>query len=351
MTLNRPLLRRLLHRVLARGHVDLPRLASREWVLCPAETARTAPALHPAGALDRVTAISPWEDRARVEAAVRGGPGDHAATRAFEIEAVELAGAWLYKGPAKDLRGQGPARLFDPSLGPRRDVGTAHLVSCFAGSHYFGNFISDALTLELLPEAPQERVVMRTKAYVHEPGYRALLGLPRPRQLDHARIGRLTLYEDFAQNSSKARRYRALRARLRAALGDGPAAGPLVYLKRGATGEPRRVLNEAALEAMLAGMGFVTVEPAALEPDEIARRSLGARLVVSVEGSHISHVLYSLADDGALLVLQPPDRMAMHYKALTDCLGQRFGFVVGLPGAGGFTVDLPELAAMVERMA
>ena len=71
-------------------------------------------------------------------------------------------------------------------------------------------------------------------------------------------------------------------------------------------------------------------------------------MVISVEGSHISHVVYSMSRDGLLTVLQPPDRFAMAFKEFTDCIGLRFGFVVGDPTEGGFSVDLDTLRRFLD---
>jgi hypothetical protein len=70
---------------------------------------------------------------------------------------------------------------------------------------------------------------------------------------------------------------------------------------------------------------------------------MDARIVVSVEGSHLSHVVLSMADNGVLLVLQPPDRFATVYKEYTDCVHMRFGFVVCDKSHTGFVVNMDDL--------
>jgi capsular polysaccharide biosynthesis protein len=123
-----------------------------------------------------------------------------------------------------------------------------------------------------------------------------------------------------------------------------------VFLCRGSDGELRQLANQTALAEMLAGMGFDIIDLATTDALSIARRSLGARIVVGVEGSHLSHALYSMADGGAFLVIQPPDRFALPYKEYADRLGLRFGFVVGSAAETGFTVDLDEMARMLDRL-
>jgi hypothetical protein len=57
-----------------------------------------------------------------------------------------------------------------------------------------------------------------------------------------------------------------------------------------------------------------------------------------------------MADDGAFLVLQPPDRFALNYKELTDCLDMRYAFLVGDPSSSGFTVPLGDLQQILDRL-
>jgi peptide chain release factor 1 len=108
--------------------------------------------------------------------------------------------------------------------------------------------VLDTFPLEMIPPQGALRLGARSKRYAHAEGYRTLLDLPAPECPDHAQVGRLTLYSDYAQNSFKEARYRALRTRLRQYLG--PPRAPIgVFLRRGSDGERRQLVNEAALFA------------------------------------------------------------------------------------------------------
>lgn len=346
--MNRASLLRLAHRALRLGPADLERHATARRVLCPAVPYRAQPAIYPAGALERITALSPWRDRDTEWALIEGRGGEHAATEALEIPDVVLATGWLYRKGARARVGLGDSRP-GQRLPPRRELPDAHLVATWTGADFFGNFMQDSLALEMLPPEGAPRIGAPVKPYQHAPGYRALLDLPQPEMPQHVLIRRLTLYRDFAQNALKVERYRRLRARLRAALGPGqPPAG--IFLRRGGTGSERLLTNEAALTAYLAGLGFDILDPEALTPAEIARRALDAPVVVAVEGSHLGHAIYTLAEAGAFLVIQPPDRFAMPYKEFADCMEMRFGFVLGRAEPGGFAVDLDDIAQMLDRL-
>lgn len=351
MRLNLAMLKWGMHRLWARRSTDIRAVATRQWVLSPEETATIFPAIFPNGALERVRALSPWRTWEVERTLIDGGRCDHAASRAYLIEHVEVSGAYIYRAGAKSRHGFGAERLLLPDSDLRRHFDEVSLVSNYAGSHFFGNFLLDDFPLGLIPDPGASTIVMETNDYPHETGYRDLLSLPRPPLIRNANVRRLMVYMDFAQNSFKAARYNELRKRMRRNFnGAALPRGPGVYLKRGATGERRIVTNEAELELLLASLGFDIIESEKLAPDEIARRTLGARLVVSVEGSHLSHAIYTIDDNGSFLVIQPPERFAMPYKEFADRLGLRFGFVVGKPESDGFAVDLDELQFMLDRL-
>jgi hypothetical protein len=348
--LNVALIGRNLRRLVGGPAPDLRDLATETWDIWPPEEVPGRPALHPDGALERIRGLSPWRDRETENALIRGDPVRHAATRAHVVRDAVLAGAFIFRGAAKERVGHGTARFLDPSLGRCTDLAEAHLVSTWTGADFFGNFLCDSLTLEMIPPPGSVGIGAPGKPYRHEDGYRQLLGLPRPQMPGHARVGRLTVYSDYGQNSHKRRRYEELRRRLRQDKAPQPAP-PGVFLRRGTDGEPRCLVNEAELADRLSLHGFDILDPARLEPAEIVRRSLDARIVVAVEGSHLSHAVYTLAERGAWLVIQPPDRFALPYKEFADCLGMDFGFVVATPAGEGFAVDLDEIDRMLDRLS
>lgn len=348
--LNTAWMARNLARALRRGSADLEAQAIERHVLCPAEEVPGRPALYPPGALERIEALSPWRDWQVERGLIEGVPIHHAATEALVVPDVVLAQGHLYRAAARARIGQGQARLWDPALPPRRDLPEAHLVATWTGADFFGNFMQDSLPLEMLPPEGTHAVGAPVKPYAHAAGYRALLDLPATDMPGHARIRRLTLYRDFAQNSLKEARYRRLRARLRRQVRRDGAPPPGIFLRRGQDGEPRALRNEQALAEMLAALGFAIIAPGDMAPDQIAAQALDARIVVAVEGSHLAHAIYAMADGGAFLVIQPPTRFAMPYKEYADRMGMAFGFVLGRPARDGFDVDLDEIRQMLDRL-
>ena len=65
-----------------------------------------------------------------------------------------------------------------------------------------------------------------------------------------------------------------------------PLTGDRLYLSRSRWGSNRRVLNEAAVDDVMAGRGYKVIYPEALPPAELVGILAGASIVVSFDGSH-----------------------------------------------------------------
>ncbi|WP_193747394.1 glycosyltransferase 61 family protein [Ruegeria sp. ANG-S4] len=310
-----------------------------------------APAIYLDGTLDKISAYSPWSSQEYEKPRVLGGTATHARSTAYLLRDVRINGAWIYSEAFKAQHGFGPDKLFQRHPREFTKLDHVHLVSNSPGSNFFGNFLLDEFPLELLPKAGDNRIGLQTKAYEHEAGYREILGLPRPLRVGRARCHEVIVYRDFAQNSLKQGRYQTLRQRLRHSINETASESfKRVYLKRGVTGEARIVANEHDLEEHLTNLGFDIVEPAVLSTQDVCRRMIDAKLVISVEGSHLAHAIYTMADDAALLVLEPPDRFAMPYKDFTDRMNMRFAFLVGDHAQNGFNVDLTDLDRLIDLL-
>lgn len=352
MPINTPLLKRMVRRAFARRVVELKDLASKRWELCGPETANTLPAIYLPGELDRIKSVSPWRELGAELESIRGGIARHSGSEAFLIEDVELVGAFLYKGPAKAQPGYGERQWrLSAAIVPERHR-ESHLVTSHMGSHFFGTLLLDDYPLALLPPQGAHRFLMGAQPSQHNAQYRELLELPNGPILQRARIDRLIMYTDFAQNSLKAKRYEALRATLRRNCPHKGTSSAGVYLRRGRSGELRLLENEAQIEETLIRMGFDIIDPLTLTAAEISSRALDAPLVVSVEGSHLSHAIFSASEHATFVVLQPPDRLCMSYKEYTDRVGHmRFAFLVGDRSVEGFRVEPDHLMRLLDLVA
>ena len=120
-----------------------------------------------------------------------------------------------------------------------------------------------------------------------------------------------------------------------------------IYLRRGAG--RRRLLNEAKLEAALARMGFVVVEPERLTVADQAKLLSSARFVVAPHGAALTNLVF--APRGALLMeLFHPEHKNRCYINLAAACGHRYVALDGQAGkVTGGTLEYSVDIAAVER--
>ncbi len=329
---------------------ELKSLAVREWEIFPSQRRNSRPAISLDGWQKKLVALSPWRNWAAEEDLINGATVTHSATIGYALENVHISGSTLYCGATRSERGFGRDGWVVERKAHIRSMDCAHLVGDWTANHFFGNFMREHFTLSLLPEAGSPQLMLPTKPYEHADGYRRLLRTPEPETVEIGLIKTLTMYSDYGQTDHKRQRYETLRSRLRGNICPGLGRDrKMVYLKRGSTGERRILENEEVLEQLLRDQGFDIVIPSDLSADAIVDRVLDAQIVVSVEGSHITHAIYTMADDGLLVVLQPPDRFAMGHKEYCDLFDITFAFVVGSPTAGGFVVEFDDINRIIEK--
>ena len=112
----------------------------------------------------------------------------------------------------------------------------------------------------------------------------------------------------------------------------------------------RRLVNENALEEILAREGFVILHPRKQSTKEIAQACAGARIALGVEGSQLIHGFMGMRPDGAIIAMVPPVRFIAHFKDLSDCIDLRYGMIVGTPASAGFRIDAGELLHLLDRV-
>jgi hypothetical protein len=349
MAINVPKARRTFKRLIRGRAVTMAEAAARSWVICPEGTFHAPPALHPPGAIEAIQQLSPYRQWATEEALIQGGEQLRGATMAYRFDGVDLVDGQLYCGAWEDRVGAASPGWRLPPAPAQPPLKQASLVSTRSGCEFFGCLLLDDFPIELLAEGDAPRVCVPSRPSGHEAAYRELLGLRPRRELRRARVDELTVWVDPPHNPSKSERYRRLRQALRQQVGP-VAGGTRVYLRRGGAGQQRLLVNEPELEAALSAQGFLILDPMQTSAQDIARLTLDASLVVSVEGSQISHAIFSMADQATLVVLQPPGRFCLQYKEFTDALDMRFGFFVCTPQGGSFALNLPAFLSWLDAL-
>ncbi len=133
------------------------------------------------------------------------------------------------------------------------------------------------------------------------------------------------------------------------------AARKRIYVARG-NAPRRRVLNEAAVEKLLAGHGFTSVNPGAMSfPDQVALFA-EAEMVVGAHGAGLTNCVF-MAPGGALIELTHDKRVVWTYHEVAGAAGLNYACIVAdavLNDANDdilyadFTVDLDALETAVK---
>ena len=324
-------------------HSDIDRSTCKVETLYPERHYNHKPALYLPGELDKIKAAGFSQP---VEAEVKSvkGKGLYSNTLArLEVKNAYLTPKYVFTGKLrKAFHHKASFSLMENF--ENREHGT--LVSSHVGSNFFGHWLrDDCATYPLATaEAGEAPLIMPTPLWAEQSDYAQRFGqdwTPTPPTF----CRRLSLYVDHGQNPHKAERFHKLRQALRAqvrATGLKVGGAEMVYLKRGPQSTSRTLTNEAEVISLLENMGcHIHEAESGVANLEIA--ALDARIMIGVEGSQLSHALYTMRDEGGLLVLQPHDRFFTSHLDWCREMDMEFAFMVGHPEQGGFSMDLDVL--------
>jgi len=322
--------------------------SNKQWEICPPETTLAPSAIFLDGMLDRVKNVAIWTSFEFECKRVLGGNRDHGGTTAYNLSDVRLINGNLYKGEMRYAVSPEPETYW---IGDRIEhLSHAQLASTYFGSRFFGHWMREEVPLMMLAGHFGEVVRIERKPHYHEPGYQAIFNVSS-RSVKCAKFDDLIVLDDIGQNSFKRKRYEQLRAAVKAveSIQEPP---PGVFIRRGKTGVTRQVTNIDEVEAFFTHLGFTVLEPETMTPLEIVQQIKGTKMVATVEGSNLVHAYNSIADDGTILVIQPPHRFSNATKDYTDCVGLNYAFLVAHEGANPseFSVDIAELERTLEKI-
>jgi hypothetical protein len=331
------------------GQGTLESTAFEREELCPGEQVEAPPAIHLLGQLERVIGTTPETSKEREIELMTVRNVSHAPTIAYHIRNAVLVDGSIYAGrlryPLVDRAS------FTPEQGRAVHVQKAALASSLLGHRYFGHWLKDDCLTYLLAERFARPLCIRPSFPVipHAADYQKYFGQDW-NCTERAHIAHLTIFQDHGQNSLKRTRYVELDRRIMRRFGGANArASPLVYLRRGHTGVPRLAQNEPEIIEVLLRSGFRVVEIESRSLESIREDLASAKVVVSVEGSHISH-WFAAPQKSALLVLEPADRFTAIHRGWTTCLGVKFGFVVGNRGESGYVFSSTEILRTLDLL-
>ncbi len=336
-----------LRRLLGRSVPDFFATAIERWEVSPACEMHFPAAVMLPGQLDRIRRTEFGTMRA-VRAMFQGdlnpriGP-----TMAYRFRDVDHADGVLYCGGAELHLRERKNRL---PVYRRPDVSVSgSMYESWLGNRWFGNWLTDDCdTYFLAAEAGQPLTTAPVPAAGHVARYEALQGMA-PRRIGDAHFTDLVLFDNILNNEGRIARAKARRALLTRGFDTSP--GPGVFLMRGQTGDRRLLVNELALaEHLERRHGFRVMLPAEHSVDELVAACARAPVIVGVEGSHLTHGLVAMPGGGALLTIQPPERVTAALKLVCDRMGLRFGVVVAEGDADSFRVDPAEVDRTLELL-
>jgi Glycosyltransferase 61 len=321
------------------GDTPITAAAYRQEVLCPEETVTLRQAIFLPDQLDRITATTPGSTIEYEVATATSETAKTTPTIAYHIRDAALVDGSLYHGRFKSLiAARSLFKLPAPSSEPRH-LETAGLVSSHLGSRYFGHWLVDDCTQYCIAEDNGEPLCLRGPIYPDQQKKYQTRLKQEWTPIDRAWIDHLVVYQEFYWRHVQDRLRRAqiitLRERARACL---PSEGrrSLVYIRRGATGSRRIIQNEEELLDVLKQNGFMVLDVESDSLEHLLGVLANAKIVVSLEGSHAAHCVYSVPENSGLIILQPPDRFLSFHRGWSESAGVRFGFVVGSLGEQGY---------------
>jgi hypothetical protein len=331
------------------GPGTLASQAQRQEVLCEEEDSTICPGIFLPGQIDKITGTgSTVVSKEEQIAKILSRSVTHAKTIAYHIKDAVLFDGSIYHGHLRYFIAD--KSLFESPPHNRFHLETAALVSSYSGTRYFGHWLADDCLQYLLAERSGRPLCLRPPngGETHRRKYETYFNQDWS-FTDRASIDHLIIYQDFAQNSLKRMRYRTLRERVRERIPYGNSSS-LVYLRRGDSGTRRVIANEQKIVDALTNNGFVTVSVETDTLEYLLGVLSGAKLVISIEGSHAAHCVFSVPEKSGLIVLQPPDRFMAFHRDWTGAVGVRFGFVVGSISEGGYDFSISDILNTVDLM-
>ena len=251
---------------------------------------------------------------------------------------VEFSGGSIRKSSARFQR---------VPLGPIKDISQAAYCMSAVAHRYFGHWLQDACATAILARPEEALLLDVRKDWPHAREYVNAFEL-QPDTVANACVRELSVFQDFSQGSSKRQRYATLRARATRHFGPPtPIARPL-YLRRGNMGVARVVLNEEEVVQRLEREGFQVLDGENLSGAEIYRMASAAPQVVSMDGSHLNHLYFSMRPGTSLLTFIQSDRLTATNFGYAIAAGIHFGVQVVDRRGDGYVVDIDAMMRTLE---
>lgn len=310
-------------------------------ILYPATMRKGTISKHLPGQLERITSVA-FDGSVRQE--IEQFLGDErriGPTLRFTLKKCFVNRGVIYSGNKRKI-----ISSFHKKLGPHETnsvVDCASIRSSFVGSYFFGHWLRDDCATSFV-EDEGTKFFTPTPEWPDKKLYTKRLGICVP-TAGLLYTNNLIFYNDISQNEHKIERIRSLRHIIMPTF-TRSSPPDIVYLSRGNGGTSRLLVNESEIIEQLSQRGVYCLSPEDLNSQ--FDRISGCRLFISVEGSQISHAVYSVREGGGILALQPPNRFFNSHMDWAVPMGIQYGSVVGLPEPNGFRIPVTDILKTID---
>jgi hypothetical protein len=227
------------------------------------------------------------------------------------------------------------------------DLHSAAVASTPQGTRWFGHWLmDDCLTYEIARNFDNV-ICVNSQFSNQQKEYQTYFGQDWT-DLGAVRVKHLTIFEDYGHNHYKRQRQGQLSQAIQKRFHSEKTTR--IYLRRGVTGTPRPIANEQQIIETLAKHGFIVADIENDSLEELLSALCSAEIVVSIEGSHVSHCGFSLPRHAKLLLLQPDDRFCMIHNGWLGCIDGIQGFVVGEKTVDGYFFPTSDILRTIDLM-
>ena len=318
-------------------------------VLQPEEIEAVVPPAILSGGLDRVSGAGAYSVLAEHMATAVADRVTHAAVLRKRTE-----NALVYQKGYSTLYAKtkfAPRSLLERLALPSATVSRLRYPLTFCAWKFFGHWLLDAIPTTMIDAHDgSDAWLPSPSSWAHCEAYKELFGVDA---VQHRVVvaNELVTYQDFGQGSHKRARYRRLREILSERYAK-PDPAECVYMRRGNTGVRRTIANEDRLLEELVRRGWTVLDIAGASVDDIQSVLVGARVVASIDGSHIRHAHLSIARGGVMMVMVPHDQFTTIHLGLCRANRVNCGFLVVEGNAeDGYQVDIDEFLSTVDLAA
>ena len=279
-------------------------------------------------------------------AEVKGAPRKIKATLRYQFRDVLIDHNAIYS--------RGRRKVFNPGIRYNQadsrwmELDTVTIRSSMIGCHFFGHWLRDDCATHLLTDQSEMPLSMPTPQWPDRAGYLSLFK-QNYTEIFRGYVKRLILFDDISQNAHKAKRLHALRTRVREHI-QPSGSTQIVYLMRGRGGNERFLINEMEIVDSLIRRGVTILQAETVGLWQLVSQLLDARIVISVEGSQLSHALFTMRANGGLIVIQPPDRFFNSHMDWARAINIKYAIAVGELKDMGFSLPVDDLLRTIDML-